>query len=692
MKKWSVGSPEKSVISSLMLGCGVSSLAAAVLAAKGYSSPDSVIKSLNADELSDPFLIKDMQEAADTINSAIDNGERICIYGDYDCDGIMSTVILYSYMLEAGADVTYYIPERSEGYGLNMKAVDRISDDSVSLIITVDNGISAIPEAEYIYALGMKLVVTDHHQQGEQLPRAEAVVDPHRHDCFSTFKYMCGAGIALKLVAALDGGDYTMALEQFGDLAAIATVADIVSLKGENRFLVSYGMELIRNSDRPAIMALKEVCGLTDKPIDTRSIGFSIAPRINASGRFGTPRAAAELFLCEDYDEALEAARELDKLNNLRKETENRIISEIYSLIDEEPSLIRGRLIFLCGKDWHHGVIGIVASKIAEQFGKPCFIASEAEGEIRGSARSFGGFSVFGALSYASEVLEKFGGHPSAGGFTIKEGCAEQFGRLLEKYAAENHSSMPAPELKADHTVLPQELTIQNIEGLNVLEPFGTDNEKPLFFIENAVITDIYPLADGAHSKLRIRIGSVQADALVFRTSPSDLCVSKGESCDMIVSLGVNEFRGSSSVNIVVSDILPHFPDERKKNKSLSSHEDFHNTFFAAKSAFESFLRGEELPKNFYPSMEPSREDVVRIYKSIPDNGICADSLYINLFGKGMNYCKFSVSAEALRQLGLITISSSDSRIRRVKVSQKADLDSAPILVSLRKLTGHSKD
>ena len=285
MKKWTVGRPDRNAVSALMLGCGVSSLAAAALAAKGYSSPDSVMESLNVDELSDPFLIKDMQEAADTINNAIDSGERICIYGDYDCDGVMSTVILYSYLLETGADVTYYIPERSEGYGLNMKAVDKISDDGVSLIITVDNGIAAIAEAEYIYALGMKLVITDHHQQGEQLPRAEAIVDPHRHDCFSPFKYMCGAGIALKLVAALDGGDYTMALEQFGDLAAIATVADIVSLTGENRFLVAYGMELIQNSDRPSLIALKEVCGLADKPIDTRSIGFGIGPRINAAGR-----------------------------------------------------------------------------------------------------------------------------------------------------------------------------------------------------------------------------------------------------------------------------------------------------------------------------------------------------------------------------------------------------------------------
>lgn len=674
MKKWKVGKPDRSTVSQLMLKCGVSSLAAAALAAKGYSSPESVMESLDTDELSDPFLIKDMQAAADAINNAIDSGERICVYGDYDCDGIMATVILYSYLLEAGADVTYYIPERSEGYGLNMKAVDRISDDRVKLIVTVDNGITALSEAEYIYAMGMKLIVTDHHQPGDTLPRAEAVVDPHRSDCFSTFKYLCGAGIALKLVAALDEGDYTMALEQFGDLAAIATIADIVSLTGENRFLVSYGMELIRNTDRPALMALLEVSRLSGKPIDSRSIGFGIAPRINAAGRFGSPKSAAELFLCEDYDEAMSAAQELDRLNNTRKSAENDIISEIYKVIDDDPSIIRGRIIFLCGKNWHHGVIGIVASRIMERFGKPCFIASESEGEIRGSARGFGEFSIFEALSFAADVLDKFGGHPGAGGFTIKSGMAERFHELLEQYALKNHKIMPEHELYADSPVSPAELTPQNAEGLKVLEPFGAGNEEPLFFMENVQITDILPLSGGAHTKLKIKLGYTQLEALVFRTSPHELPVKTGDVCDMIAAISADEFRGNVSVNIIVKDLRPHLFEQSR--------------YFAARSAFEAFLRGEELPKNYYPSMSPRREDAVKIYKAIPDGGIAPDNLYISLNDKNINYCKFCVSIEALRELGLITVSFSDSRITRVKVTQKADLDSAPVLLKLRSLLG----
>lgn len=670
MKNWTIVRPDRNIVQKLMTECGISSLTASVLASKGYSSPDSVMDNLELKELSDPFLIKDMKEAADTINTAIDNNERICVYGDYDCDGIMSTVILYSYLIETGADVIYYIPERSEGYGLNNKAIEKISEQGTKLIVTVDNGISAVAESEYIYSLGMKLVVTDHHQQGETLPRAEAVVDPHRHDCFSPFKYLCGAGVALKLIAAIEDGDCTMALEQFGDLAAIATVADIVSLTGENRFLVSYGIELINNTERPSLIALKEVAKIDGKPINSRSIGFGIAPRINASGRFGSPKTAAELFLCEDYDKALSMAQELDRLNNERKKSENEIISEIYSMIDENPDIVRERVIFICGKDWHHGVVGIVASRIMECFGKPCFIASEHNGEIRGSARSFGTFSVFGALSYASGTLEKFGGHLGAGGFTIKNGMKDEFHSLIENYALENHRIMPVFTVTADTEILPDEINVQNVDGLKVLEPYGFENEKPLFYIGNAQITEIFPVSNGKHSKLRINFGNVKAEALVFFTEPSALIVRKNDICDMIVTLETNEFRGNTTVSIIVNDIRPHRFEQNK--------------YFAALNAFEAFMRNEELPEKYYRIMLPSRDESVKIYKYILDAGINSDKLYMQLSSK-MNYCKFSVALESFRQLGLITVSSSDTVIKKVPVSKKSDLDSAPVIISLKK-------
>lgn len=669
MKKWKVCSPEKDKISALMLGCKVSSLTAASLCAKGYSDPESVDLNMNTDSLSDPFLIKDMQKAADILNEAIDEGKKICVYGDYDCDGVMATAILYTYLSETGADVMYYIPERSEGYGLNEDAIRKIAEEGVDIILTDDNGISAVKEADLVYELGMKLIITDHHQPSEVLPRAEAIVDPHRKDCFSPFKYACGAVVALKLIAAMDGGDYTFALEQFGDLAAIATVADIVSLTGENRYIVSYGLDRINNTDRPALLALKEVCGLNDKKLTSQSIGFGLAPRINASGRFGSPKTALKLFLTEDYDEALETARELDSLNDSRKTAENVIIEQIYEMIDSDPMLIRGRVIFLCGKGWHHGVIGIVASRIVEQFGKPCFIASEENGEIRGSARSFGEFSVFSALTYAADALVKFGGHPSAGGFTVKEGMAEEFRRLLEEYAFENHRQMPVLEVCADTTVSPSELSVENIRGLELLEPFGMDNEKPLFHISNAVILDIVPLSRGAHTKLKIRVGFNTSEAIFFRKSPSELGLENGDVCDMIVTLDTNEYKGNVSVSLIISDIRPASFDQGK--------------YFAAQNAFEAFMRGESLPKNYYPIMMPSRDTVKKIYMCIPDNGISADRLFMKLNDQKLNYCRFCVSVEALRQLGLIVFSSSGNMLKKVNVSGKADLYSAPVLVNL---------
>lgn len=674
MKKWKLRNYDENIVGELQRACGITALAASVLAAKGYTSPESVMDKLEVDELSDPFLIRDMRTAADIINQAIDEGVHICVYGDYDCDGIMAVAILYSYLLESGAEVTYYIPERSEGYGLNKAAADILRENGTELIITVDNGISAIEEAEYIYSLGMRLIVTDHHRQGEKLPRAEAVVDPHRHDDICPFKPICGAVVALKLVAALDGGDYTTALAQFGDLAAIATVADIVSLTGENRFIVKYGLELINNTDRIALIALKDVCGLGDAQVDSRAIGFGLAPRINASGRFGSPKMALELFLTEDEEEAEKIAVELDRLNNARKDTENKIISDIFDALENAPEPLRDRVICLFGKGWHHGVIGIVASKLTERFGKPCFIASEEDGEIRGSARSFGSFSVFDALTAAADSLEKFGGHPGAGGYTVKPGREMDFRRLINQYALENHKVMPCSTITADASLSPEQLTVNDVRGLDVLEPFGEENEKPLFLIENAEIADIFSLSGGLHTKIRIKLGSSLYDTVLFRKSPLELNVASGSFCDMIVSLSINVYRERESVSIIVSDVRPHGIDQNK--------------FFAAQNAFEAFTRGEELPPRYYASMLPSRDTAVKVYKLIPEDGINTDTLFMRLNAPDINFCRFSVALEAMRQMGLVHVSPADGIVTRIKVSQKVDLDSAPILMGLREKIG----
>lgn len=677
MNNWNVNSPDKKTVLRLMSGLQITPLAAAALAAKGYTSPEDAVSNLNTSSLSDPFLIKDMAAAADILNAAVDSCEKICVYGDFDCDGIMATTILYSFLLEAGADVMYYIPERSEGYGLNNAAIDKLADEGVQLIITVDNGISAVSEADHIYERGMRLVITDHHQPGETIPRAEAVVDPHQKDDMSPFKYACGAVVALKLVAAMDGGDYTLALEQYSDLAAIATVADVVSLTGENRYIVSLGLERITNTDRPALIALKAVSGAEGKPADSFTLGFVLGPRINASGRAGSPTLALRLFLSEDMEECQQLARQLNDLNTRRKSTESDILASIYDMIDSDPGLVQGRVIFICGSGWHHGVIGIVASKIEEQFGKPVFLASEGGGEVRGSARAFGEFSVFGALTYASDALEKFGGHPGAGGFTIKPGCTERFRHLLEEYAAKNHPAMPRFTISADYAPAPGEITVDNIRDLQLLAPFGQGNEEPLFYLENAEILSIDGMSGGVHSRIRLKYGNITTSAVMWHTSPEELPTGLSRFCDLIVTLGIEDFAWKSSS-------APQTPQPKFYIKDIRPHGFDQGRYFAAKAAYECFCRNEKLPGNYYPTMLPDRQDVVRLYKSIPSGGINSDALYCAMADRSFNYCRFSVAAQALRELGHITISSGSSRIARVENSPKSALESAPVLARLR--------
>ncbi len=672
MKKWDIAKPDIKVMQNFMLSGKLSPLTAGVLASRGFSSVESVNSFFAVDNLSDPFLIKDIDKASEVINEAIENGSKICIYGDYDCDGIVSTVILYTYLLETGADVSYYIPEREEGYGLNENAVRKLADEGTELIITVDNGISAVNEAELIYELGMKLVITDHHQPSEVIPRAEAVVDPHQTDCFSPFKLLCGAGVALKLIAALDGGDYTLALEQFGDLVAIATIADIVELIGENRFIVQQGLPLIENTDRTGLLALIKVAGLEGKSINSQSVAFMLAPRINSSGRFGSPKTAVDLLICEDIEKADQLAAELNRLNEERKKAEQIILSEIYEEINKNPMLIRERILFFCGKDWHHGVIGIVAARLLESFGKPCFIMSESNGEIRGSARSFDEFSTFKALQASSDTLEKFGGHKGAGGFTVKNGMAEDFRKSLLRYSLENHKQMPILAYKVDYAVSPNDITIDNIKDLKKLEPFGAGNESPLFAVNNAVVDNIVALSKGVHTKLVLNFGGVKLDVLIFRTSPQELTINKGDICNFIVSFDINCYNNTESISAIVKDY---------RKSDIHSKEE---RIFNAVNAYESFCRNEALPEKYYNIMLPVRDEVKEIYLKINKNGISFDSIFSSLSNGNINYCKLLVAIQALAELNLIQADYACSKAVRLNVTEKVNLDNAPVLISLK--------
>ncbi|MBQ8688211.1 MAG: single-stranded-DNA-specific exonuclease RecJ [Ruminococcus sp.] len=670
MKKWQMTELDLKIAQALCAGSDISMLCAEVLAARGIFSLEEAAALLNCDGLSDPFLIQDMQAAADTINAAIDAGISICIYGDYDCDGVMATVILYSYLSELGADVTYYIPEREEGYGLNEAAIRQLHEDGAELIVTVDNGITALREAELIYEMGMRLVVTDHHQPLEELPRAEAVVDPHRSDCASPYKKYCGAGIALLLIAAMDGGDDTMAMEQFGELAAIATVADVVELSSENRYLVQMGLRLLANTERPGLLALMEKSGVLGKKLTSTTMAFSLAPRINAAGRFGSPLQAVHLLLAETPEEAKVLAEQLEQCNCARKKEEEKILAEIEGQIEKDPALLCRRVLVFAGAQWHHGVIGIVAARLQERFGKPVFMITLEENGARGSARSFDAFSVFACLDACKAHLTKYGGHMGAGGFSLEPESVPAFTEAVLAYAARNFPQMPVMTAKADKLLMPQDLTIENVAGLELLEPYGAGNPAPVFALCHAVLKELVPLSGGLHTKLRLIYGSMAIEALLFRTAPEAVSLKPEDMCDLLVTVGINQFGGRTSLSLIVQDYRRSGVKQAK--------------YFAAKDAYEQFIRGEELSKAYYKAITPAREELTAVYKKIPEGGIGMDALFMHMQSLPMNYCKLRIALDVFAELGLVAQDLYHETVRRLPVKAKVNLENSVLLQTVR--------
>ncbi|MGN1101493.1 MAG: single-stranded-DNA-specific exonuclease RecJ, partial [Huintestinicola sp.] len=538
IKKWLINTPDEKAVWELSSKGELSLPAARTLVSAGIDTIDKAVSFFGQQEekdfdmgFSDPFLIRDMDRACELLNEAVDSGELICVYGDYDCDGVTATAVLSGYLMDIGGNVITYINERSEGYGMNPEAVQKLHERGVSLIVTVDNGISAIDEAALCKEMGITLIITDHHQPRETLPEAAAVVDPHRPDCPSFYKDYCGCGLALKLIAAMEGGDMERAIEQYSDLAAIATVADVVPLTGENREIVRYGLHYLENTENEGLRALIDKSGLKP-PYSSTSAAFTLAPRINAAGRIGSPSDALKLLLSETSEEAEEYAEKVCALNTERKEYENKIIADIAAQIKEDSTLLDGRVLVFRGKGWHHGVIGIAAARCVEKFGKPVFLmsADEGETELRGSARSIEGLNVFKALSFAEETLTKFGGHSGAGGFSLEEDNFPMFEQKLEEYAGMQAAEgvQCVPIIQVSGAISPSELTVQGVKGLTVLEPFGEGNPRPVFLLQGCRIDDIISLSNGAHTKLSVSAGGTQITGLMFGTKTDEFPLKRG--------------------------------------------------------------------------------------------------------------------------------------------------------------------
>lgn len=678
MKKWIIGKPDDSASAELAKQCGLSPLCSSVLVSRGINSVQKACDFFNFRKdnslpvLSDPFLTKDMKAAADAVLEAVDNGEYICVYGDYDCDGITATTILYSYLECLGANVRYYINMRSDGYGLCEKGIRELADDGVQLIVTVDNGISAVNEVKLANELGMKVVVTDHHQPGESLPDALAVVDPHRTDCTSLYKDLCGCAVALKLIAAMDGGDYSAALEQFSDFAALATIADVVPLTGENRFIVESGLHYLKNTENLGLQALMKKAGVKDR-LSSVDVSFSIIPRINASGRFGSASDAVELFLTDDEQRAEELAEQLDRLNSERKSAEEQILASIEESISASPEILYDRVLVIYGEGWHHGVIGIVAARLVERFGKPVFLLSDDGDEARGSARSVEGFSIYEALAACGDHLTKFGGHVGAGGFSLLKENIGSFKEAMQKFAAEHYPAPPVLTIRADKVILPNELSLDAISSLSSLEPFGEGSRQPIFLIRKAVLTDIVPLSGGVHTKLRLNYGGTMLEGLLFGTKAEDILYRKGDTLDLLASFSINVFNGRTSVSMRISDMRSSRVSQLR--------------YFNAKAAYEQFKRGEGIDTALAKRALPTRDELILIYKTIAKFCvISSDELFGQLDENVISYCKLRIAVDIFAELGFITYGIWNDRITFIKNPPKAAIESSKIYQSFAAL------
>ena len=552
---WKVSQLEAGAVNALV-GSGYAPLAAMVLASRGIEDDHQARAYLDCNApLLDPFLMTDMDKAAGRVGLAMSRGEKIAVFGDYDVDGITATCLLTDFLRRHGADVVSYIPGRlEEGYGLNPIAIHQLHAEGVRLIVTVDCGITAVGEAELCKQLGMDLVITDHHECKQTLPAAAAVVDPHRPDGGYPHKNLSGVGVAFKLASALSGSQETV-LEEYADMVCLGTVADVMPLQGENRAFVARGLESLAHTRRPGIAALMAECGCAPETVSASSIGFMLAPRINAAGRMGQIDLAVELFLTDDPDKAAEAARGLCELNRQRQAVESEIYRQAVSML---PMGKPPEAIVLADESWHQGVVGIVASRIAEEYACPTFLICLDGEHGKASSRSHGGFNLFASLSALSSLLESYGGHELAAGFTITRANIPEFRRQICALAAQYYTDdVPRTVLDVDCAVSPELLTLHNVDSLQMLEPCGNGCPKPVLMMKNLTIDRISMVGGGRHMRLRLCSGHTYLNAIYFSANPQTVSIQPGDLVDVAFTPQVNEFRGTRTVQMNVIDIRP---------------------------------------------------------------------------------------------------------------------------------------
>lgn len=673
LKIWDIPSVDREGTAALARECGIPPLLAALLRARGADTPGKAREFLSPEGFCDPYAMKDMDAAVERIGRAIDDFEHIAVYGDYDADGVTATAMLYTYLQDRGASVSFYIPQReSEGYGMNMAAVDTLSREGADLIITVDNGVSANEEIAYAKSLGMDVVVTDHHQPHELLPDAP-VVDPHREDDGSGLVYLCGAGVVLKLLTALEG-DADAVLERYADLAALGTVGDSVPLVGENRLIVKLGLESMAKRQRPGLAALLSLM-LGDSPAASTDLSFKVIPCLNSPGRIGTPESAVRLLTCQDAESAELLAEETRDLNETRKELKAGVVEAARAVLEKRPELQYDRVLVVWGEGWHHGLVGLAASSLSELYCKPCIVLSVSGGEARGSGRSLEGFDLFRAVTDCEDLLTRHGGHPMAVGMTLPPENLEEFRRRINEYAGRACPRMPFAVVKPDYVMPAGGLVLSACGEIAPLEPFGEGNPTPLFAIMGVTITEVRGLgSNGGHCKLCCKADGVSFECLRFGAGPEDFPYPPGSVVDMAVTIEENRYRGSVSLSVQVQHMRLSGLD------SAGCLRDYR--------AYEKFRRGEALTSEEAARLRPTRDQLAAVYTLLPKAAgpkLGLEDMVLGLERRGLNMGMLLLGLEVLRERKLIEYSIDGSMLtaRKLPFKGKTDITLSPVFGEL---------
>lgn len=679
MKVWSVAKVNKERAIAMANKLEIPPLLAMMLDIRGITKEEDVINFLQENkDFSDPFLMKDMDKAVERITTAVENGEKICVYGDYDADGVTSTSLLYSYLRDSlGADVMFYIPTRTgEGYGMNKGAVDKIHSLGVTLIITVDNGISAREEIDYANSLGIDTVVTDHHIPSGAIPKAVAVVNAHQKDDKSPFKDFSGVGVAFKLVMAIEGeyADVDSLLENFSDIATLGTIGDIVPLVGENRTLVKNGLRHIQNSDRIGINAMKQESGIAEKEINSSNVAFTLVPRINAGGRLGSSEKSVNLLLTEDEDEAVTIADKLGMDNRERQSIEKEILASIDEEVRRTPNIVNDKILVFAGKGWHQGVVGIVASRIKDIYDKPTIIIGiDDDGVARGSGRSVEGFSLCDAVFACSEHLTHYGGHPMAVGISLEKEKINDFRKAINAYCKD--IKMPYNILHIDCKLNPNQLDLSILDSLSYIEPCGASNPSPIFGLYNMTVIATKEMGNGKHMRITLSRGQGQVPvyAVYFNHNFQSCSYRNGDIVDVAVSLDRNIYNGQENLSVIIKDI----------KYSQSNNEEL----IDSERIFDKFAKRYRLTKNEVMSILPTRNDFAYVYRFLKQNKgfIYGEYALVNALNYKISMGKLIVILYSMKELGLINWQQGlYQSIIEMKESGKVNLEDSVFIKKLK--------